>query len=97
MTDTLDQAFLRLRDAADADEYVPTEKVIDTVLARLAAARAEIDRMRAEADTMRHRIAALREALEDVREWAKHDHVMRYDDGDVPLADYCTQAIQGEK
>lgn len=41
MTDPLEQVFLRLRDAADADEYVPTEQVIDTVLARLAAARAE--------------------------------------------------------
>lgn len=46
MTDTLDQAFLRLRDAADADEYVPTEQVIDAVLARLAAARAENERLR---------------------------------------------------
>jgi hypothetical protein len=40
-TDPLEQAFRRLRDAADADEYVPTEQVIDTVLTRLAAARAE--------------------------------------------------------
>jgi len=39
--DPLEQAFLRLRDAADADEYVPTEQVIDTVLMRLADARAE--------------------------------------------------------
>lgn len=49
MTDTLDpleQAFLRLRDAADADEYVPTEQVIDTVLMRLAVARAENERLR---------------------------------------------------
>ena len=37
--DPLEAAFLRLRHAADADEYVPTEQVIDTVLARLAAAR----------------------------------------------------------
>ena len=45
-TDPLERAFLRLRDAADADEYVPTEQVIDTVLARLAAARAENERLR---------------------------------------------------
>ncbi len=44
--DPLEQAFLRLRHAADADEYVPTEQVIDTVLARLAAARAENERLR---------------------------------------------------
>lgn len=42
MTDPLEQAFLRLRDAADADEYVPTEQVIDTVLARLAAAHSAL-------------------------------------------------------
>jgi hypothetical protein len=39
--DRLDDAFLRLRAAADADEYVPTEQVIDTVLARLARAEKE--------------------------------------------------------
>ena len=43
MIDPLEQAFLRLRDAADADEYVPTEQVIDTVLARLATASRERD------------------------------------------------------
>ena len=45
-TDPLEQAFRRLRDAADADEYVPTEQVIDTVLMRLAVARAENERLR---------------------------------------------------
>jgi hypothetical protein len=37
----LEAAFLRLRHAADADEYVPTEQVIDTVLARLTRAEKE--------------------------------------------------------
>jgi len=36
--DRLDDAFLRLRAAADADEYVPMEDVIETVLDRLAHA-----------------------------------------------------------
>jgi len=57
----------------------------------------EIARLRVEADTMRNRIAVLREALEDVREWSKDDHVMRFDDGDVALADYCTDALNGGK
>jgi hypothetical protein len=39
--DRLEDAFLRLRDAADADEYVPMEDVIETVLARLARAEKE--------------------------------------------------------
>jgi hypothetical protein len=39
--DRLDDAFLRLRDAADADEYVPMEDVIEVVLARLARAEKE--------------------------------------------------------
>lgn len=45
--DPLEAAFLRLRHAADADEYVPMERVIDTVLARLAALRVENERLRA--------------------------------------------------
>lgn len=78
-----EKAVLRLRHAADADEYLPTEKVIDTVLARLAAARAENE--------------LLREALVDIREWAKHDDVLRYDDGDISLADYCARALHRSK
>lgn len=38
-----------------------------------------------------------REALADIREWSKHDHVMRFDDGDISLADYCAQALHGGK
>jgi chromosome segregation ATPase len=91
-TQTAERVVRELR-----QEYADVIDRLEKQAARGAALRAEIDRMRAEADTMRHRIAALREALEDVREWAKHDHVMRFDDGDVSLADYCTQAIQGGK
>jgi hypothetical protein len=36
--DRLEEAFLRLRAAADADEYVPMEDVIEVVLDRLAHA-----------------------------------------------------------
>lgn len=57
MTDSLEQAFLRLRDAADADEYVPTEQVIHTVLMHLAAARAENKRLRAQNERLRHVLA----------------------------------------
>ena len=46
MKDELEKAFLRLRDAADADDYVPMEHVIDTVLARLATAWFERDEAR---------------------------------------------------
>ena len=57
----------------------------------------ENERLRAEAHTMRHRIAVLREALEDVREWAHQDDVLVFDDGDIPLADFCDRALKGEK
>ena len=108
--DVIDEAISRIAHATDLEsgddaatqtaERVVRElrqeyaDVIDRLEKQSAAREATL---RAEADTMRHRIAALREALEDVREWATHDHVMRFDDGDVSLADYCTQAIQGEK
>lgn len=37
--------------------------------------------------------ARLRDALSDIREFAKQDHVMRFDDGDISLADFCTNAL----
>lgn len=37
------------------------------------------------------------QALEDIREWAKHDDVIRFDDGDMPLSDFCTRALHGGK
>lgn len=46
---------------------------------------------------MRDRIAVLREALEDIREWAHQDDVLAFDDGDIPLADFCDRALKGEK
>ncbi len=49
-SDPLEAAFLRLRLTADADEYVSMERVIDTVLARLADARAEVTALRLAAD-----------------------------------------------
>lgn len=60
-------------------------------------ARIERDRLRAEADTMRNRIAVLREALEDIREWAQQDDVLAFEDGDIPLADFCDRVLKGEK
>lgn len=60
-------------------------------------ARAEVDRLRAEANIMRDRIAVLREALEDIREWAHQDDVRAFEDGDIPLADFCDRALKGEK
>lgn len=44
--DPLEAAFLRLRHAADADEYVPTERVIDEVLRRLKDARQRLEALR---------------------------------------------------
>lgn len=57
----------------------------------------EIERLRSEAAFMRNRIAVLREALEDIREWAHQDDVMRFDDGDISLADYCARALHRSK
>lgn len=73
----------------------------DEVILRLKeerdAAQFEVKRLRAEADTMRNRIAVLREALEDVREWAHQDDILAFEDGDIPLADFCDRALKGEK
>jgi hypothetical protein len=41
--------------------------------------------------------ARLREALADIREWSKHDDFIRFDDGDIPLADYCARALHRSK
>jgi len=78
----LEQAFLRLRDAADADEYIPTEQVIDTVLARLAAARAEnAENERLQNERLRNveaRLAAIESYVEDLKYW--RDYHDRHDD-----------------
>ena len=54
------------------------------------AARHEVARLLLQIERLRH-------VLTDIREWAQRDHVMRFDDGAISLANYCTQAIQGEK
>lgn len=41
--------------------------------------------------------ARLRDALHDIREWSKPEHVLRFDDGDVALADYITNALKKRK
>lgn len=56
---------------------------VDALVEENAALRAENER--------------LREALADIREWAKRDDFIRFDDGDIPLADYCAQALHGGK
>lgn len=48
-------------------------------------------------DALRRNNQHMRHALEDIREWAKHDDVIRFDDGDIPLADYCARALHGGK
>lgn len=45
---------------------------------------------RKEAESERDR---LRHAIEDIREWASADHVLKFDDGDILLVDYCVQAL----
>jgi hypothetical protein len=44
--DRLEEAFLRLRAAGDADEYVPMEDVIEVVLEKLRLATAVVDEAR---------------------------------------------------
>lgn len=77
MTDPLEAAFLRLRHAADADEYVPPEQVIDAVLNRLRdskeharrlndlyeAACKDIGDLQDERDRLRAALLEVREAL----------------------------------
>jgi hypothetical protein len=124
--DRLEEAFLRLRAAADADEYVPMEDVIETVLDRLAhaedvqngddAASRIAERVMREVrkdfegvvESLQEKLnektrglemanARLRDTLHDIREWSKPEHVLRFDDGDVALADYITNALEKRK
>jgi len=44
--DRLEEAFLRLRAAGDADEYIPMENVIEVVLEKLRLATAVVDEAR---------------------------------------------------
>ena len=41
--------------------------------------------------------ARLRDTLHDIREWSKPEHVLRFDDGDIALADYITNALKKRK
>lgn len=66
MTDPLEQAFLRLRHAADADEYVPTERVIDEVLRRLKEHERSAAYMRKEIDRLYRALAYARDTVHDV-------------------------------
>lgn len=45
-------------------------------------------------DGLRAENARLRDALHDIREFAEQHHVMRFDDGDIALADFCTNALE---
>jgi hypothetical protein len=110
--DRLDDAFLRLRAAAHADEYVPMENVIEFVLAENARLRAEAEQADEEATTLANSDLAtteqvvralraenerLRAALRDIRERARTDHVLRFDDGSILLADFITEVLEKEK
>jgi hypothetical protein len=39
----------------------------------------------------------LRDTLHDIREWSKPEHILRFDDGDIALADYITNALKKRK
>lgn len=45
-------------------------------------------------DGLRADNTRLRDALGDIREFAAQEHVMRFDDGDIALADFCTSALE---
>jgi hypothetical protein len=109
--DRLEDAFLRLRAAADADEHVPMEDVIEVVLDRLAhaedvqngddAATAIAERVIRE---VRKDFEGVVESLrvnekmdEKTREWSQPEHVLRFDDGDIALANYITNALKKRK
>ena len=60
MRDELEKAFLRLRHAADADEYTSMVQVIDVVLARLAEVRGRLVEMHRERNDARDENERLR-------------------------------------
>ena len=45
----------------------------------------------------RQEIERLRAALRDIRERARTDHVLRFDDGSILLADFITEVLEKEK
>lgn len=64
--DLLEEAFLRLRHAAHADEYVPMERVIDAVLKRLRDAERERDEARESLSFSREHTERQTKALETI-------------------------------
>ena len=38
-------------------------------------------------------IERLRDTLCDIREWSESEHILRFDDGDIALAEYITNAL----
>jgi hypothetical protein len=89
----------RFEEIAEADKLVVDLNEVTNALSaahtREAIARAENARLR-EA-IARAENARLRDTLHDIREWAKPEHVLRFDDGDVALADYITNALEKRK
>ena len=75
-------------------DFTAAEQSSDTALRRAVAdirwLVGEVERLTAENER-------LREALADIREWSKRDDFIRFDDGDIPLADYCARALHGGK
>jgi hypothetical protein len=61
------------------------------------AACADIGDLQGKMDRLRAENERLREALADIREWSKRDDFIRFDDGDISLADYCARALHGGK
>jgi len=101
--DRLEDAFLRLRAAAHADEYVPMEDVIETVLARLARAEKE-NRWEAYAafgsnykDVTAEVIALREERDEALRLLATRVEAKRLDEAQEEIARLCAEAKRADE
>jgi small-conductance mechanosensitive channel len=101
--DRLEDAFLRLRAAAHADEYVPMEDVIEVVLARLARAEKE-NRWEAYAafgsnykDVTAEVIALREERDEALRLLATRVEAKRLDEAQEEIARLCAEARRADE
>jgi hypothetical protein len=95
-----DDAIAQTNDADNATDNAT--QIAERVVRELRQEYVDvIDRLEkqsaAREEALRAENERLREALADIREWAKRDDFIRFDDGDIPLADYCARALHGGK
>lgn len=65
---------------------------VKTVLVDIAG----LKRLQDERNSLREENKRLRETLHDLREWVPQDATMEFDDGDISVQEYISNALAGE-